>query len=134
MTKKEHLFALLERMGYKPNYDDENDLFIIYQMKHIFFMVKDEDEDPFMSILYPQFAEPEEGQEPLFLAAANKLTRETKLVKVFIDQTFSHVSAACEFYYANDETLEFCIRKALRILGLIRTAFNKTVEELDDSE
>lgn len=134
MTKKEQVFAVLERIGYKPKYDEDNDIFIIYQMKHIYFLASDDDEDPFVSILYPQFAEFEEGQETLFLAACNKLTRETKLAKVFVDQTFSHITASCEFFYANDEALECCIKKGLRILGVMRTAFNKTIKELDDLE
>lgn len=134
MTKKEQVFAVLERMGYKPKYDDDNDIFIVYQMKHIYFLAKDEDEDPFVSILYPQFAVFGDGQETLFLAACNKVTRDTKLAKVFVDQTFSHITASCEFFYANDEALEFCIKKSLRILGMIRTTYMKTLKELDDSE
>lgn len=134
MTKKEQIFAVLERIGYKPKYDDDNDLFIIYQMKHIFFNTSDEDEDPFVNIIYPQFMELEEGQETLFLVACHKMTRETKLVKVFVDHTFNHITASCEFYYANEEALEYNIKKSLRILGVMRTAFNNTLKELNDAE
>ena len=56
MTKKEQIFAILERIGYKPKYDDDNDIFIIYQMKHIYFLASNEDNDPFLIIFYPQFA------------------------------------------------------------------------------
>jgi hypothetical protein len=30
MKKKENLVAVLERMGYKPKYDDDGDILILY--------------------------------------------------------------------------------------------------------
>lgn len=134
MTKKEQIFAVLERIGYKPKYDHDNDIFIIYQMKHIYFLTSEEDEDPFVGILYPQFFEMEDGQELLYLVACNKMTRDSKFAKVFVDQTHRRVSAACEFFYANDESLECCIRGSIRILSVMRTAFIKALQDLDDSE
>lgn len=130
MTKKEQIFAVLERNGYKPKYDDDGDLFVIYQMKHIYFPTNDEDEDPFVSILFPQFADFAEGQETLYLAACNKMTRDTKFVKVYIDHTFENITASCEFYYANEESLEDGIKRAFHILGVIRTLFRNCIKEL----
>lgn len=136
MTKKEQVFALLERIGYKPKYDKENDIYIFYQMKYIYFLTNDDDEDPdpFLSILFPQFAEFEKGQEALFLAACNKITRNTKQIKVYVDETYCHISGAIEFFYADEVALEYNIKKGLRILGVIRTAFSKALRELSDSE
>ena len=114
MKKKENLVAVLERMGYNPKYDDDGDVLILYQMKHVYFLLHEE----------------EEGDESLTLAICNKMTRELKLAKVFVDQSFKTVSATCEFYYANDEALEYSIKKSLRLIGLMRSQYQQNREEL----
>ena len=132
MTNKEQIFNALERLGYKPQYDDDGDIMLRYQLKHIFFLTQDDDEEHFVSIILPQFDDFEEGEESLYLAACNKMTRETKMTKVYVDQTFKNISASCEFFYENDSTLEMNIKKALCILGVMRTAFRNCVSELSE--
>ena len=56
--------------------------------------------------MLPQLHEIDEGQETLVLAVCNKMTRELKLAKVYIDQTFKNATATCEFFYVNEESLE----------------------------
>ena len=80
--------------------------------------------------MYPQFIDIEDGDESLTLAICNKMTRELKLAKVFVDQSFKTVSATCEFYYANDEALEYSIKKSLRLIGLMRSQYQQNREEL----
>ena len=132
MTRQEQIFTALERIGCKPKYDDKNALFIIFQMKYLHIIIDNEDEDSFVSVIYPQFIEFEEGQETLFLAACNKLTRDSKLAKVYVDH--NQISASCEFFYYDTKSLEFCLRKCLRILSVMRTTFSNTLNELDESE
>ena len=107
MTKKEQIINVLERMGYKPKIDKEGDIMLRYQLKTLFFLVNDDDEENFVNVILPQFAEIDDGEETLYLAACNKVTRGTRMVKVYVDQTFKNITASCEFYYANDESLEF---------------------------
>ena len=125
MKKKENLVAVLERMGYNPKYDDDGDVLMLYQMKHVYFLLNEEEEDNYVSLMYPQFIDIEEGDESLTLAICNKMTRELKLAKVFVDQSFKTVSATCEFYYANDEALEYCIRKSLRLIVLMVNQYHQ---------
>ena len=132
MTNKEQIFNALERLGYKPQYDDDGDIMLRYQLKHIFFLTQDDDEEHFVNVTLPQFCSFQEGEETLYLAACNKMTRETKMSKVCIDQTFRNISASCEFFYENDSTLEMNIKKALCILGVMRTAFRNCVSELSE--
>ena len=33
MTNKEQIFNVLERLGYKPQYDDDGDILMRYQLK-----------------------------------------------------------------------------------------------------
>lgn len=131
MNKKELILKTLEKMGYNPEVDNDGDIMLHYQMKTIYVLTGDE-EDPYISMMLPQFHEVEEGQETLVLAVCNKMTRELKLAKVFIDQTFKNVTATCEFYYANEESLEQNLRNSLQMLGVIRTVFRNNMAELAD--
>ncbi len=131
MKKKELILKTLEKMGYSPEVDNEGDIMLHYQMKTIYVLTGDE-EDPYISMMLPQFQEVEEGQETLVLAVCNKMTRELKFAKVYIDQTFKNITASCEFYYANEESLEQNLRNSLQMLGVIRTVFRNNMAELAD--
>lgn len=125
MTKKELLYSVLQRMGYNPTVDDEGDLMIRYQLKNIWVMVGNDDES-YVSVILPQFHEIEEGKETLILAACNRVTRDAKMVKVYIDQTLKNVTASCEFFYTDEESLTQGLGNSLRLLGMIRSYFRKT--------
>ena len=131
MNKKELILKTLEKMGYNPEVDNDGDIMLHYQLKTIYVLTGDE-EDPYISMMLPQFHEVEEGQETLVLAVCNKMTRELKLAKVYIDQTFKNVTATCEFYYANEESLEQNLRNSLQMLGVVRTVFRNDMAELSD--
>lgn len=130
MNKKENVASILQSMGYTPQYDDEGDIHIIYQLKHIFFLLNEEEEDNYMSIMFPQFVQVKEGEESIALAVCNKMTRELKLTKIFVDNTFKSVSATCEIFYANNEALEYSIKKSLGMMGLVRRQYHKYQKEL----
>lgn len=131
MTKKEMIYNILEQMGYLPEFDDD-DVIARFQMKPLVFVTNEADEDPFVCILYSQFCEFEEEESALYLAACNKLTREGKLVKFFVDNSLNHVSATCEFYFEDESNLRFCIEKALRLISVIRTTFRECIRELSE--
>ena len=131
MNKKELILKTLEKMGYSPELDGDGDIMLHYQMKAIYVMTGDEDE-PYISMMLSQFHEIDEGKETLVLAVCNKMTRELKLVKVYIDQTFKNVTATCEFFYANEESLEQNLRNSLQMLGVVRTVFRNNMAELAD--
>ena len=131
MKKKELIMSALEKMGYSPEIDNDGDVMFRYQMKAIYVMTGD-DEEPYISMLLPQFHEIEEGQETLVIAVCNNMTRELKLVKVYVDHTFKNVSATCELFYANEEALEQCLRHSLHMLGIVRTVFRNDLAELSE--
>lgn len=130
MSKKENVVSVLQGMGYTPQYDDDGDIYILYQMKHVFFLLSEDDDDNYISIMLPQFVDLEEGEESLALAVCNKMTRELKLAKIYVDNTFKSVSGTCEVFYANNEALEYSIKKSLRMIGLIRSQYYKYQKEL----
>lgn len=131
MTKKELVFSVLQKLGYNPTLDDEGDLVIRYQLKNIWVMVSGDDE-PYVSVILPQFHEIEEGDETLVLASCNRVTRDVKLVKVYIDQTLKNVTASCEFYYTDEKSITLGLSNSLRLLGMVRSYFRKTILELSE--
>ena len=131
MTKKELIMSTLEKMGYNPEIDGDGDIKFHYQMKALYVLTGD-DEESYLSILLPQFYEIENDNEMLALAVCNKMTREMKLLKVYIDQTFQNISASCEFFYASKKSLEQNIKHSLKIMGVVRTIFRKDMEELSE--
>lgn len=133
MTKKEQIFALLGRMGYKPDYDEDGDITLMYQLKQLYFITSDDEDDKFVQLLFPQFHRLNDDEETkLALFACNKVTCESKLVKVYIDKTFTKVSASVEFYYTDDESLQMNVEKSLGVIGITRSAFEKSMKELSD--
>lgn len=131
MTKKELIFKVIEELGLKGKTDDDGDVVLRYQMKNICIIVGIE-EEPFISILFPEFEKVEEGEEMLNLATCNKVTREIKLGKVYIDHTLKSVSASCEFFYTDENSLRNNIEYALRILAVISSTYNIAKTELSE--
>ena len=132
MNRKEQIFSTLEKMGYSPEYDDDGDIMLLYQMKNIYFMSDDEN-DTFVSVLLPQFYELEEGQEAVVLAVCNKMVRNMKVAKVYIDHTFENVSATFEFYYTTERSLQKNIREALKVLAVIRSKFRFHLDDMSEN-
>ena len=130
-NKKKMILQVLEKMGHKPEIDNDGDIQLRYQMKTIFVLIGNEDEQ-YISVMLPQFHEIADGEETLVLAVCNKMTRELKLAKVYVDQTFKNVSATCEFFYSNEEDLERCLAHSLELLGVVRSVFRKNKTELSE--
>lgn len=128
MAKKELIVKVLEDLGLKPHEDEDGDLVFRYEMKNIFAVVGNESEQ-YLVLTMPQFSEIEDGEEHIALATCNKITRELKLVKVYVDQTFKNVSANSEFYYTDEESMKNNIENSLRILGIVRTLYRNTRKE-----
>ena len=131
MTKHEIVVSVLQSLGFKPQIDDDGDIFVRYQMKTFYVMGSNSDDEDYLVVVFPQMYEVNEGEETKVLATCNKITREIKLAKVYIDQTLKNVSANCEFYYNGEESLKTCLDKAIEILGMVRSTFIKTIRSFD---
>ena len=131
MTKKEMILEAIENLGYKPHVDDDGDICVRYQMKSIFFLTGQEEEQ-YASAILPQFSEVQEGEETMTLAICNKVSREIKLAKVYIDQTLKSVTASCEFFYTDMDSLKNNVEHSLNILGMVRSTYFKVRSEFND--
>lgn len=131
MTRHEMVVSVLQSLGFKPQIDDDGDIFVRYQMKTFYVMGANSDDEDYLVVVFPQMYEVDEGEETKVLAACNKITHEIKLAKVYIDQTLKNVSASCEFYYNGEESLKTYLDKAIEILGMVRLTFIKTMRSFD---
>lgn len=131
MTKKEMILEAIESLGYKPHVDDDGDVCVRYQMKNIFFLTGLEEEQ-YVSAILPQFSEVQEGEETMILAICNKVSREIKLAKVYIDQTLKSVTASCEFFYTDMDSLKNNVEHSLDILGIVRSTYLAVRSEFTD--
>ena len=126
------IVTAIESLGYRANVDDDGDVCVRYQMKDIYFLVGQEEEQ-YVSVLLPRFSEVHEGEETLTLAVCNIMNREMKLAKVYIDPTLKNVIASCDFFYTDMDSLADNVEHVLNFLGLVRSAYNKTKAELTDN-
>ncbi len=131
MDKKELIIKLLKEMGLLPKVDDDGDIVFRYQMKDVFVTTNDED-DKYVTVALAHFYNIREEDVPIALTVCNKLTREMKIMKVFADNTLEYVSASCEFFYTNEDSLEYNLNYSLRILGFVYSLFKKNMKELSN--
>ncbi len=122
----------LESLGFKPMEDKTGSIFILHEMKTIYILVPED--ESFVTVLLPKFHEIDEEGKIKCLAACNNVTREAKLVKVYIETTAKDVSASCEFFYGDKESLSASLGHSIEILGMVRTAFYNAMKELDECE
>ncbi len=125
------IVKVLDEMGFKLHEDEDGDLMFRYQMKNIYTVIGDESEQ-YLVLVMPQFCELEDGEEHVALAVCNKMTRELKLAKVYVDHTFKNVSASCEFYYTDENSLKTNIENGLNVLGIVRTFYRTIRNEIID--
>lgn len=129
MTKKEQIISVLEEMGYKPQVDEDGDIKMTYQLKQLFFMTSEDEDDLFISVLLPQFYKIEEGKVMNNLAICNGMTRDVKLVKFFVDNSLEYVSASCEFFYTDAKSLKQNIKMSLELCSVIRLVYMRRLAE-----
>ena len=125
------IVKVLDEMGFKLHEDEDGDLMFRYQMKNIYTVIGDESEQ-YLVLVMPQFCELEDGEEHVALAVCNKMTRELKLAKVYVDHTFKNVSASCEFYYTDENSLKTNIENGLNVLGIVRMFYRTIRNEIVD--
>ena len=129
MNNSEMAIQVVKELGYKPIIDNDGDVFFRVQLKGFYILGTRNDND-LISVHFPQFWDIEEGEDVKYLAACNKLTRELKLVKTFIDDSLKSVSASCEFYCTNMESMRNNIEHSSKILCIIRSIFRRTLNDL----
>lgn len=132
MDKRSMVISVLEDMGYQPWVDSDGDVLFRFQMKHLYVLATQQEENPFLVVMLPQFYEMSEGEEIKVLTVCNKLTREVRLAKIYIDTNLTEVTASCEFFYCDEASLRLQLEHSLVILGRVRSAFRQALVEFEE--
>lgn len=127
MTMNEMLMAAIEANGYKPQVDDDGDVFVRYQLKTIYFFV-DKREETFLSANLIRFADIAEGEDTLTLVACNRITRDSMFVKMYVDESLKSVSASCEFFFTDTDSLAVYVKYSMEMLSLARNTYRKVMD------
>lgn len=130
MTKQERMVDILTDLGYKPRIDKDGDIYFMYQMKHIYVIVN-QPVDTYYSVFMPIIYSVDEGEEQLVLAACNKMTREIRCMKTFLDSDYKKVSSVFEFY-STEADLRMQIKEALDTIVTASRLFSKQMKEIID--
>lgn len=131
MNTKELLMSLITKMGYRPELDDDGDINFCFQMKQVYVLTTDDD-TKYVSVLLPKVYAIEEGQEAMILGICNKMSREMRVVKTFIDDTMKYVSCSYEFFYNEEDELEHQLESALNVCAVLRSFFKRELNSLTE--
>lgn len=131
MTKRDLLIKVLKDMDLEPELDKDGDVSVVYQLKNVYFVIGDE-EEKYLLVLLPQFYDVEEGEESLILLTCNKMNREMRMGKVYMDQAMKSVYAATEFIYTDEESLRQNVDNALGLIAVVRRFFREEKASLEE--
>lgn len=123
---------VLKDMGYEPELDSDQDIRLCMEMKELYFFIPDEEEECYVNIVLPQFTGIKEGKEILALATCNIMTRDMKLLKVYVEKNHESVSASCEFIYTDEDSLKQNIVCSMEVMSIVKTLYRRKCAELEN--
>lgn len=137
MEEKEKMDKVVKRMimkqltglGYMPREDEHGTISFCYRMKTFYIVVEDKTE-PLVSVVYPCFVKVEKADLKAHMVVCNKLNRESKSIKVYMDSEFQQVSACIEFIHTGTRSLRQNITHAMEYLEPVRVAYKMILSDL----
>ena len=123
---------VLKDMGYEPELDSDQDIRLCMEMKEFYFFMPDEEEKCYVNIVLPQFTGIKEGKEILALATCNIMTRDMKLLKVYVEKNHESVSASCDFIYTDEDSLKQNIVCSMEVMSIVKTLYRRKCAELEN--
>lgn len=129
---KQFVMKVLKDMGYEPELDSDQDIRLCMEMKEFYFFMPDEEDERYVNIVLPQFTGIKEGKEILALATCNIMTRDMKLLKVYVEKNHESVSASCEFIYTDEDSLKRNIVCSMEVMSIVKTLYRRKCAELEN--
>ena len=118
----ELLRKVVEDGNYKVLEDDGEHIIIRYQLNSI-HLCPSSDDDRFVSILLPNFAEISEDNYADVVIQCHKLNEQMKQVKLYTINDV--IIAAAEFYYQGKKDLAYQVKIGLSRVIAAKVSFNK---------
>ena len=129
---KQLVMKVLKDMGYEPELDSDQDIRLCMEMQEFYFVMPDEEEECSGNIVLPQFTGIKEGKEILALATCNIMTRDMKLLKVYVEKNHESVSASCDFIYTDEDSLKQNIVCSMEVMSIVKTLYRRKCAELEN--
>lgn len=129
---KQLVMKVLKDMGYEPELDSDQDIRLCMEMKELYFFMPDEEEERYVNIVLTQLTGIKEGKEILALATCNIMTRDMKLLKVYVEKNHESVSASCEFIYTDEDSLKQNIVSSIEVMSIVKTLYRRKYAELEN--
>ncbi|MBE6267695.1 MAG: YbjN domain-containing protein [Bacteroidales bacterium] len=128
ISKKEIVKNAFEALGYTLKEDEDGDLFLRYELKTVYVMGTEHDDD-FISLLLPHtYSIDKDDDITAIMLVCNKLTRDFKVAKFFLDESLENVNVSCEFYYSDEQNLKNNIEHSLNMVGIASSRFRLMLE------
>lgn len=118
MTKspRDELLEFLKREGFRPEYDDDHDIWFKYE-GGLYYLIFDENDSHYLRLLFPNFWRiDEEDEHQTALVTANAVSRDIKVAKVTVNPKGDDVSAAVELFMPVAMDFELVFYRSVRVI------------------
>lgn len=126
MATTENVFNWLEEQGFRPKYDDDQDIVFKYQMLTFIYFNNDEDE-PFVRLALPGIYDVTDDNRMAVLEAANEISKNIKVVKAFVP--IDDVWLSTEILMDSTPIIDDVFPRLLNILMKARREFYEQMED-----
>lgn len=133
MTSKEIVKQTLEKWNFPVLQEGENAIVIRYQMNYVQIGSLQEDSHAITVTLTGVFTADDEREARLSLKACNELNYRMMQVKLYLDEDNDLVIAS-EFFYKDDEDVEFLLNFALQTVVTAKKRFIQQYEAVVDED
>lgn len=133
MTSKEIVKQTLEKWRFPILQEAENAIVIRYQLNYVQIGSLQEDTHAIAVTLTGVFTADDEREARLALKACNELNYRMMQVKLYLDEDNDLVIAS-EFFYNNDEDVEFLLNYALQAVVTAKKRFIQQYEAVVDED
>ena len=133
MTSKEIVKQTLEKWRFPILQEAENAIVIRYQMNYVQIGSLQDDTHAIAVTLTGIFTADDEREARLALKACNELNYRMMQVKLYLDEDNDLVIAS-EFFYKNDEDVEFLLNYALQAVVTAKKRFIQQYEAVVDED
>lgn len=137
----EKIAKMLTRMGYAPQFNEDNDVFFRYQLKWVNVLVLSDEyeEHPLLSVSLARIYELDDDnmeERTGALIISNDMTYEKTLTKVTVDLNIGVVNAYGTVMYTSERALKLYFEALLsgNELGNVSSEFRRRMENLRNIE
>jgi len=126
---KEMIMEVLKDMRLRPKYDEDGDIIVKYQM-HSILVLPDMTDEGYIQLVMPNiYSVDSEEKQMTALYVCNKVTKDSKHVKAWLNDDMDLINVTSEFYVNSNDALQFAIKKGLDLLSTVSYVVKKEMSD-----